>query len=59
MSREEAEEMIMSARLKAGWVTLEEISEDDEPKKAKISLRVMKVKMPKRQLKILHLLRNR
>ena len=31
VSREEAEEMIMSARLKAGWVTLEEISEDDEP----------------------------
>ncbi|GLQ16936.1 transcription termination factor NusA [Maritalea porphyrae] len=30
VSREEAEEMIMSARLKAGWVTLDEISDDEE-----------------------------
>jgi len=30
VSREEAEEMIMSARLKAGWVTLDELSTDEE-----------------------------
>jgi len=30
VSREEAEEMIMSARLKAGWVTLDELSPEDE-----------------------------
>jgi len=30
VSREEAEEMIMSARLKAGWVTLDEIGTEEE-----------------------------
>ena len=31
ISRAEAEQMIMSARLKAGWVTEEELAAEEEP----------------------------